>query len=98
MPTLSEWLALTEKQRRDFLEDMERFDSYSEKACELANLVVDNLREKYNLNQAKITVGNKGGYLLIVAVLPAKEYAKIAAKNLEYYLGFNICYVKEHSN
>jgi hypothetical protein len=98
MPTISEWLALTEKQKREFLEDMERFNSYSDEAYELANSVVSNFREKYNLNQARITIGNKGGYLLIVAVIPRKEYEQLVAENIKYYLGFNICFVQESNS
>ena len=98
MPTISEWLAMTEKQRRAFLSNMDSFNSYSNEAYELADSVVANFREKYNINQAEITIGNKGGYLLIVVVLSCEEYGKFAHKNIEYYLGFNICFVRNQYN
>ena len=98
MPTISEWLTLTEKQRREFLEDTERFDSYSDEASELANSVAINFQEKYCINQAEITIGNKGGYLIIVAVLNQKEYEKLAVKNIVAHLGFYVYLVAESNS
>lgn len=97
MPELSEWMInFTEQQRQEFLHDMDKFDSYSKSAYELANAVVSNFREKYNLNVGEITIGNKGGYLLIVVVLPRSEYEYFIAENIQYYLGFNICFALEN--
>ena len=95
MPTLEEWKKLTPEERDAFLKDSTKFSSYADEDYELAEKVVEDLRKQLQDKIGKVSISNKGGYLIFEVYVPSDEYEFVIDKSIYNHLGFNIYYYKE---
>ena len=95
MPTLEEWEKLTSVERDAFLKDSTKFSSYADEDYELAEKVVEDLRKQLKNKIGKVSIANKGGYLIFEVYVPGDEYDFVTDKSIYNHLGFNIYYYRE---
>lgn len=81
---------MSESERKDFLKDPSRFTSYADEDYELAELVAEDLRSLFDFDIGDIKIGNKGGYLLLLPLVPKGNFKRAEAMNIEKHLGFNV--------
>lgn len=94
MPSLEEWKALTPTDRDLFLKNPQKFSSYSNVDYELAEKVADDLRKQLDNKVNKISIANKGGYLIFEIFVEKINYDSVISKNIYNHLGFEVFYYK----
>ena len=92
MPSLEEWKDLTPDERDLFLKNPKQFSSYSSEDYELAEKVADDLRQELGNKTNKISIANKGGYLIFEVYAPKDDYDYVTSKNIYNHLGFDVFY------
>jgi len=92
MTTLSEWKKLSSDEQKEYLSDPEKFTSYADKDYKLAEDVALDLREQLEVEISEITIGNKGGYLILLVEVPHEKKGPILSTKIDRYLGFQVIY------
>lgn len=92
VPSLEEWKDLTPDDRDLFLKNPKQFSSYSSEDYELAEKVADDLRQELGNKANKISIANKGGYLIFEVYAPKDDYDYVTSKNIYKHLGFDVFY------
>jgi hypothetical protein len=98
MPTLEEWKHMTTTERGVFLKDPHKFTSYSDEDYELAENVVEDLRQQLDNKIGKVSIANKGGYLIFEIYVEENTYDFVTSKSIYNHLGFDVFYYKEPLN
>jgi hypothetical protein len=92
LPSLKEWKSLTSAERDLFLKNPEQFSSYSSEDYDLAEKVADDLRQELGNKVNKISIANKGGYLIFEVYATKDNYDYVTSKSIYNHLGFEVFY------
>lgn len=95
MSIIDDWKSLSDEERNSFLRDRNKFTSYSDNDYELAEFVVADLRKQVVSEMGKVSISNKGGYLILEASVPIENYDEVTDKCIHHHLGFNVYYYRQ---